>query len=122
MIPKSNKKKRKDSREKKAREMVKEMVEILKFVNINARAWVLLTLTSLALVGCGFAYLLETAYNLRVNPVSGFTIIIEVIAVGLSLYLLVLEVRFFVALSVLAVFQFLAGAVLKLVLGGGKNV
>lgn len=98
------------------------MVEILKFVNINARAWVLLTLISLALVGCGFAYLLETAYNLRVNPVSGFTIIIEVIAVGLSLYLLVLEVRFFVALSVLAVFQFLAGAVLKLVLGGGKNV
>ena len=98
------------------------MVEILKFVNIDARAWVLLTLISLALVGCGFAYLLETAYNLRVNPVSGFTIIIEVIAVGLSLYLLVLEVRFFVALSVLAVFQFIAGAVLKLVLGGGKNV
>ena len=98
------------------------MMEFLRFELIDARAWVILTLISVALVGCGFAYLLETAYNLRVNPVSGFTIIIEVIAVGLSLYLLVLEVRFFVALSVLAVFQFLAGAVLKLVLGGGKNV
>lgn len=98
------------------------MVEMLRFEVIDARMWVLLTLISIALVGCGFAYLLETAYNLKVNPVSGFMIVIEVIAVGLFLYLLVLGVRFFVALLVLAFFQFVAGAILKLVLGGVKNV
>lgn len=98
------------------------MVEFLKFTEIDARAWVILTLISIALVGCGFAYLLETAYNLKVNPVSGFTVLIETIAVGTSLYLMVLGVRFFVVLLVLAVFQFIAGAVLKLVVGGGKNV
>ena len=97
------------------------MVEILKFTNIDAKIWVLATLISLALVGCGFAYLLETAYGLKVNPVSGFTVVIETLAVGLFLYLSVLGVRFFVALSVLAVFQFIAGAVLKLVLRGGER-
>jgi lipoprotein len=96
------------------------MLEILKFTEIDARAWVLATLIALALVGCGFAYLLETAYKLRVNPISGFTIVIEVIAVGLFLYLLVLGVRFFVALSVLAVFQFIAGFILRLVIGGER--
>ena len=103
-------------------EMVVKMVEILKFSNIDARIWVLLTLISIALVGCGFSYLLEAAYNLKVNPISGFTVVIETIAVGSFLYLVVLGVRFFVALSVFAVFQFVAGAVLKLVIGGGKNV
>ena len=98
------------------------MAEFLKFTEIDARAWVILTLISIALVGCGFAYLLETAYELRVNPVSGFTIVIETLAVGIFIYLLVLEVRFFVPLLVLAVFQFIAGAVLKLAIGGGKNV
>lgn len=98
------------------------MVEILKFEMIDARAWVILTLISVAMVGCGFAYLLETAYNLRVNPISGFTIFIETFVVGLFLYLSVLGVRFFVALLVLASFQFIAGVILKLVLGGGKNV
>lgn len=96
------------------------MVEILKFVNIDARAWVLLTLISLALVGCGFAYLLETIYDLRVNPISGFTLVIETLAIGISLYLLVLGVRFFVVLSLLAAFQFIAGAVLKLAIGGER--
>ena len=96
------------------------MVEFLKFSEIDARVWVLLTLVAFALVGCGFAYLLETAYKLKVNPVSGFTILIEVIAVGIFLYSLVLGVRFFVVLLVLAVFQFIAGTVLKLVLGGER--
>ena len=98
------------------------MVEILKFVNIDARAWVLLTLISIALVGCGFAYLLETIYELRVNPISGFILVIQTLAVGLSLYLAVLGVRFFVVLSVLTLFQFIAGAVLKLVIGGERHV
>lgn len=97
------------------------MVEILKFTNIDARIWVLATLISLALVGCGFAYLLETAHDLRVNPVSGFTIVIEVVAVGMFIYLLVLEVRFFVPLLVLATFQFIAGLILKLVIKGGEK-
>lgn len=96
------------------------MMEFLRFELIDARAWVILTLISVALVGCGFAYLLETAYNLKVNPVSGFTVLIETIAVGTSLYLMVLGVRFFVVLLVLAVFQFIAGAVLKLVIGGER--
>ena len=96
------------------------MVEFLKFVNIDARAWVLLTLISLALVGCGFAYLLETAYELRVNPVSGFTVVIEVVAVGMLLYLVTLNVRFFVALFVLGTFQFIAGGILKLMIGGER--
>lgn len=96
------------------------MMEFLRFELIDARAWVILTLISIALVGCGFAYLLETSYNLKVNPVSGFTVLIEVVAVGLSLYLMALGVRFFVVLSVLAAFQFIAGAVLKLVLGGER--
>ena len=95
-------------------------MEFLRFELIDARAWVILTLISVALVGCGFAYLLETAYNLKVNPVSGFTVLIETIAVGTSLYLMVLGVRFFVVLLVLAVFQFIAGAVLKLVIGGER--
>lgn len=98
------------------------MVEFLKFVNIDARVWVLLTLISMALVGCGFAYLLETAYKLRVNPISGFTIVIETLAIGISLYLLVLGVRFFVILLVLSLFQFTAGLVLKLVIGGERHV
>lgn len=96
------------------------MIEILRFEVIDVRMWVLLTLISVALVGCGFAYLLETAYKLRVNPISGFTILIEVIAVGLSLYLLVLGVRFFVILLVLGLFQFIAGGILKLVIGGER--
>lgn len=96
------------------------MLEILKFAEIDARAWVILTLISVALVGCGFAYLLETAYELRVNPASGFTVLIEVIAVGATLYLLVLGTRIFVALVVLSIFQFIAGFVLKLVIGGGR--
>ena len=96
------------------------MIEILKFVNIDARIWVLATLISVVLVGCGFAYLLETAYELKVNPVSGFTIVIETLAVGIFIYLLVLEVRFFVPLLVLAVFQFIAGTVLKIVIGGER--
>ena len=95
-------------------------MEFLRFELIDARAWVIVTLISVALVGCGFAYLLETAYNLKVNPVSGFTVLIETIAVGTSLYLMVLGVRFFVVLLVLAVFQFIAGAVLKLVIGGER--
>ena len=96
------------------------MVEILKFEMIDARVWVLLTLIAFTLVGCGFTYLLETAYKLKVNPVSGFTIVIETLAVGIFLYLLVLGVRFFVVLLVLAIFQFITGAVLKLVLGGER--
>ena len=96
------------------------MVEFLKFTEIDARAWVILTLISVALVGCGFAYLLEIAYQLRVNPISGFTVLIETIAVGTSLYLMVLGVRFFVVLLVLAVFQFIAGTVLKIVIGGER--
>lgn len=96
------------------------MVEFLRFELIDARVWVLATLISIALVGCGFAYLLETAYDLRVNPVSGFAIVIEVIAVGLFLYLSVLGVRFFVALFTLSIFQFIAGAILKLVIGGER--
>ena len=99
------------------------MLEMLRFEIIDVRVWVLLTLLSIALVGCGFAYLLETAYEKRVNPVSGFTILIEVVAVGSVLYLLALGVRFFVALSILALFQFIAGFILKLVIrGGGKHV
>ena len=98
------------------------MVEILKFAEIDARMWVLLTLTSVALVGCGFAYLLETAYNLKVNPVSGFALVIETLAIGISIYLLVLGVRFFVVLSIMAAFQFIAGAILKLVIGGERHV
>ena len=98
------------------------MLEMLRFEIIDVRVWALLTLLSIVLVGCGFAYLLETAYNLKVNPVSGFTVVIETLAVGLSLYLAVLGVRFFVALLVLGLFQFIAGVILKLVLGGGKNV
>ena len=97
------------------------MVEFLKFTEIDARAWVILTLISIAMVGCGFAYLLETSFNLRVNPISGFTIFIEVVAVGTSLYLLAFGVRFFVVLFVLSIFQFIAGAILKLVLKGGER-
>ena len=100
--------------------MVVEMLEFLRFTEIDARIWVLATLISIAIVGCGFAYLLETSFNLRVNPISGFTIFIEVVAIGISLYMLVLGVRFFVVLSVLAAFQFIAGTVLKLVLGGER--
>lgn len=96
------------------------MLEFLRFTEIDARIWVLATLISIAIVGCGFAYLLETSFNLRVNPISGFTIFIEVVAIGISLYMLVLGVRFFVVLSVLAAFQFIAGTVLKLVLGGER--
>lgn len=98
------------------------MVEILKFVNLDARIWVLATLISVALVGCGFAYLLETAYNLKVSPVSGFTIVIETLAIGATLYLMVLGVRFFVVLFALSIFQFIAGAILKLVIGGERHV
>ena len=98
------------------------MLEILKFTEIDARIWVLATLLSLAMVGCGFAYLLETAHNLKVNPVSGFTIFIETLAIGISLYLLVLGVRFFVVLLVLSLFQFTAGLVLKLAIGGERHV
>lgn len=98
------------------------MLEMLRFEVIDVRMWVLLTLISVALVGCGFAYLLETAYEKRVSPVSGFTILIEVLAVGSSLYLLVLGVRLFVILSVLASFQFIAGFILKMVIGGERHV
>lgn len=97
------------------------MVEILKFTNIDARIWVLLTLISFVVIGCGFAYLLETAHNLKVNPVSGFTLVVEVVAIGVSLFLLVLGVRLFVVLSFLGTFQFIAGTVLKLVIRGGER-
>lgn len=98
------------------------MLEMLRFEVIDVRMWVLLTLISVTLVGCGFTYLLETAYEKRVSPVSGFTILIEVLAVGSSLYLLVLGVRLFVILSVLASFQFIAGFILKMVIGGERHV
>lgn len=96
------------------------MVEMLRFEMIDARIWVLATLISVAMVGCGFAYLLETIYELRVNPISGFTLVIETLAIGISLYLLVIGIRFFVILFVLALFQFIAGFILKLVIGGER--